>query len=117
MSNKLNLSDYGFNILQIETTAACNMACSFCPYPLKEDKVSKLNFEKIEKILEEINPHDKKFNYLTFSQFNEPLLDNRIFKILERSNQLGFKTYFVTNGLLLNKEKNISELIRLKPEI
>ena len=35
---KLNLSNFGFNILQIETKAACNMACSFCPYPLKDDK-------------------------------------------------------------------------------
>ena len=29
----------------------------------------------------------------------------------------GLKVNFVTNGLLLNKEKNISELIRLKPDI
>ena len=41
--SKINLSDYGFNILQIETVAACNMACGFCPYPLKTDKVSKLD--------------------------------------------------------------------------
>ena len=45
--NKIRLSDYGFNILQIESTAACNMACSFCPYPLKDDKTSKLDIDKI----------------------------------------------------------------------
>ena len=39
---KINLSNFGFNILQVETKAACNMACSFCPYPLKDDKTSKL---------------------------------------------------------------------------
>ena len=44
--NKIKISDYGFNILQIESTAACNMACSFCPYPLKEDKISKIELEK-----------------------------------------------------------------------
>ena len=48
--NKLKLSDYGFNILQIETVAACNMACSFCPYPLKDDKTSKLDLENIYSI-------------------------------------------------------------------
>ena len=39
MSNleKLKLTQYGFDVLQIESTAACNMACSFCPYPLKDD--------------------------------------------------------------------------------
>ena len=117
MLEKINLTDYGFNILQIETTAACNMSCSFCPYPLKEDKFSKLDLNNIEKILNEVNPYDKKFKYLTFSQFNEPLLDNRIFKIIEIAKNLNFKIYFVTNGLLLNKEKNIQELLRLKPEI
>ena len=40
MKNKL--IEFGFNILQIESTAACNMACSFCPYPLKEDKITKM---------------------------------------------------------------------------
>jgi radical SAM protein with 4Fe4S-binding SPASM domain len=117
MKQQINLTDYGFNILQIESTAACNMACSFCPYPLKEDKKSKLDFIEIKKILEKINPDDDKFKYLTFSQFNEPLLDNRIFDILELAKDMRFKTYFVTNGLLLNKEKNINELLRLKPEI
>ena len=43
--DKIKISDYGFNILQIESTAACNMACSFCPYPLKEDKISKIELE------------------------------------------------------------------------
>ena len=113
----INLSKFGYNILQIETTAACNMACSFCPYPLKEDKSTKLNLDKIKDILSQVNPEDEKFKYLTFSQFNEPLLDNRIFQITEFAQKLNFKVYFVTNGLLLNKEKNINELLRLKPEV
>lgn len=117
MLNKTKLSDYGFNILQIETTAACNMACSFCPYPLKDDKTSKLNIEKIEDILKSIDPSDSEFKYITFSQFNEPLLDSRIFEVTEMAQNLNFKIYFVTNGLLLNKEKNIEELFRLKPEV
>ena len=73
--NKIKLSHYGFDILQIESTAACNMACSFCPYPLKDDKVSKLNLEDIFKILNRVDFSDKSFQYVTFSQFNEPLLD------------------------------------------
>ncbi len=114
---KLNLSNFGFNILQIETKAACNMACSFCPYPLKDDKTSTLDFESIKRILNQVNPKDPKFKYLTFSQFNEPLLDNRIFEIVQYAKNLGFKIYFVTNGLLLNKSKNVEELIKSKPEI
>jgi radical SAM protein with 4Fe4S-binding SPASM domain len=113
----IKLSEYGYKILQIESIAACNMACSFCPYPLKDDKTSKLNTNKIEEILKQIDPTDEEFKYVTFSQFNEPLLDKRIFEITEMAQKLNFKIYFVTNGLLLNKEKNINELLRLKPEI
>ena len=114
---KINLSEFGFNILQVETKSACNMACSFCPYPLKEDKTSILDFEAIKNILTQVNPKDPNFKYLTFSQFNEPLLDNRIFEIMKYAKGLGFKIYFVTNGLLLNKQKVIDELIKLKPDI
>ena len=48
---KIKISDFGFDTLQIESTAACNMACSFCPYPLKDDKTSKLSLEDIYNLL------------------------------------------------------------------
>ena len=57
--NKIKLSDYGFNILQIETSANCNMACSFCPYPLKDDFSSKLDLNEIKNIIHQINNNDK----------------------------------------------------------
>jgi len=115
--NKIKLSDFGFNVLQIETYASCNMACSFCPYPLKDDFSSKLSIEEIKNTILQIDNEDEKFKYITFSQYNEPLLDDRIFDILRFSNQQNFKTLFITNGLLLNKEKNIKGLMECKPDI
>ena len=117
MLQKIKLSEYGFNELQIESYAACNMACSFCPYPLKEDKTSKLPEENIKNILNQVDSSDEKLRYVTFSQFNEPLLDSRLFDNIEYAQNLGFKVLVITNGLLLNKEKNINELLRLKPLI
>ena len=114
---KINLSEFGFNILQIESTAACNMGCSFCPYPLKTDKTTKMNIDDIKMIIDQINPEDKNFRYITFSQFNEPLLDSRIFELIEHVQSKGFKVLMITNGLLLNKKKNVDELLRLKPEL
>ena len=58
---KIKLSEFGFDILQIESTAACNMACSFCPYPLKEDKVSKLELKNIYTVLDRIDFKEKGF--------------------------------------------------------
>ena len=77
------------------------MVRSFCPYPLKDDKTSKLDIEKIEEILKQIDSNDKDFKYITFSDnSNEPLLDKRIFEITEMAQKLNFKIYFITNGLL-----------------
>ena len=45
---KITLSEYGYDCLQIETASACNMACSFCPYPLKDDKTTKLPLQDIK---------------------------------------------------------------------
>ena len=106
---KIKLSEFGFNILQIESTAACNMACSFCPYPLKEDKTSKIDLESIYKILDRIDYTEKDFKYVTFSQFNEPLLDRRIFDILKHCKDKNIPVHFATNGLLLNKENNVKK--------
>jgi len=83
--SKIKLSDYGFKELQIETKAACNMACGFCPYPLKSDKNSILNIDEVKSVIEQISSDDQNFRYVTFSQFNEPLLDNRIFDIIEHA--------------------------------
>ena len=111
-TDKIKFSNYGFDTLQIESTAACNMACSFCPYPLKDDKSSKMELENIYQLLDKIDLNDEKFKYVTFSQFNEPLLDGRIFDILKYTNEKNIPVLFITNGLLLNKEKNIENLLK-----
>ena len=79
----IKLSNYGFNILQLETYGLCNMECGFCPYPLKNEikKKTKLTEDKIYEIIDQIDPEDPNFQYITFSHFNEPLLDNKIFDV------------------------------------
>ena len=114
--NKIKISDYGFNILQIESTAACNMACSFCPYPLKEDKISKIELEKIYSLLDQIDPKDNKLDYITFSQFNEPLLDGRIFEILDYCTKKNYLYYLLRTDYFLIK-KNVNNLLKYQPKI
>jgi MoaA/NifB/PqqE/SkfB family radical SAM enzyme len=80
---KITLSDYGYDCLQIETASACNMACTFCPYPLKEDKQTKLPAHEIKNIIDQVDPKDPKFRHIDFSLFNEPLLDSRVFEVVE----------------------------------
>ena len=54
----INLSEFGYSILQIETIAGCNMACAFCPYPIREDKLSELSDKKVQEVIESFNPND-----------------------------------------------------------
>ncbi len=117
INEKVKLSEYGYNILQIETIAKCNMACSFCPYPLKDDKESILAVDEIKRIINQIDTDDKEFKYVTFSQFNEPLLDHRIFDLIDYAQQRGLKVLLITNGLLLKKPRILEGILRLKPDI
>ena len=114
---KITLSEYGYDCLQIETASACNMACSFCPYPLKDDKTTKLPLQDIKNIIDQVNPNDKKLRHIAFSLFNEPLLDDRVFEVAEYAKKSGFKISITTNGVLLNKEKNVEGILKLKPSI
>jgi radical SAM protein with 4Fe4S-binding SPASM domain len=112
---KANLLKFGRTILQIETIAACNMSCCFCPYALKEDKRSILPSNIVHHILDEINPKQDGFEYVTFSQFNEPLLDRRIFDFIGHANDNGIPVLFITNGLLLSKASIRLKLLQAIP--
>ena len=119
MSNqleKVDISVYGYSIFQIETYGKCNMACQFCPYPLREDDESLLPFENVISLLEQINTQTESFQYVTFSQFNEPLLDKRIFQFLGKARELNIRTLLVTNALLLENKKISHSLIAEGPD-
>ena len=69
----IKLSDYGYQVLQIETYGLCNMECGFCPYPSKSKnaKTSKLEDGLIKKIIDEIDPNDEKFKYNLIKLMNK----------------------------------------------
>jgi len=112
----IDLKKNGFDTIQIETKGSCNMACSFCPYPLKTDTGNILEIETIVALLNQIGKNNRDIKYVTLSQFNEPLLDNRIFEIIKLVKSYGLKVHLITNGLLLNKEKNIQGFIDSEPD-
>ena len=57
---RINISEYGYHAAQIEINSNCNMACSFCPYPIKEDKTTKIPLDNVKNIIDQINPDDQK---------------------------------------------------------
>src|SRR3972149_4271519 len=114
-AHKVKLSDYGFTILQIESMQACNMKCKFCAYPLIQNKGTQLSDEEVYKVINSIDPKDDMVEYVCFNQYNEPLLDKRIFDFIKYANATGFKTLVITNGLAFISPAIIEKLILAAP--
>lgn len=74
--------------IAIETMAVCNAACSFCPYPQLQRKGERMPDALVEKIIEDLGDIPRALPFV-ISPFkvNDPLLDVRIFDILERCNE------------------------------
>jgi hypothetical protein len=73
--------------VHIETMAVCNAACNFCPYPALDRKGEKMSDALIDKILRDLEdiPRELPFAISPF-KVNDPLLDVRIFDIMEQIN-------------------------------
>jgi radical SAM protein with 4Fe4S-binding SPASM domain len=106
------LKELGYTQIQIETQSRCNMACSFCAYPLKQNKNAILPTAKVYEIIDSLDPND--INWLNFHQLSEPLLDDRIYDFVKHAKSRGFITQIATNGLLFNKS-NTDRLLDTEP--
>ena len=63
-----------------------------------------MELNNIFNILDQIDLNDNEFKYVTFSQFNEPLLDNKIISRINKVAQLPsvVDIHMNTNGMLLS---------------
>lgn len=111
----VNISQHGFSILQIETKSVCNMQCKFCPYLLRNDKRKTLPDRNILDIIDSLHI-DSRFEYICFSQFNEPLLDNRIYDFIKYAKNRKLPVLIITNGLQFNSKDVIHNLIEAGPD-
>lgn len=97
-----------FSTIEIETINRCNNDCSFCPANRNNDtrKATIMDEGIFYTIIEQLRVMDFRGNINLFSN-NEPLLDRRILKFVEyTSTKLpNAVKHFMTNGILLDKEK------------
>src|SRR3989339_1805852 len=105
----LNIYDFGFSILQVETQSLCNMNCAFCCYPIREDKGLTLADEMVYGLIDTFRGAQG-LEYLCLSQFNEPLMDHRIFDFIKYSMQKGISIQIITNGTLFSSKQIIHKL-------
>jgi len=112
---KINLRDYGYSVIQIEVNNTCNMACTFCPLPIRGTPNRTMSYEDVIRIIEQVS-HYEGIDFVALHQFGEPLLNRDIWNYIDHCRPLGLRSQLVTNGLLLN-EKNIRRIIEHQPNI
>lgn len=112
---QVDIVKYGFSMLQVETISQCNLQCDFCAYPLRRDKINVLPEETVIKVIDSISVADN-FKHICLSQFNEPLLDKRIFKFIKYAKVRKMPVMLITNGLSFDSKETISSLIDAGPD-
>jgi radical SAM protein with 4Fe4S-binding SPASM domain len=113
---KVDITKYGYTVLQIETIASCNMACTFCAYPTRDDQQSRLPEDLVHQALLSVNAKGNNFQHVCFSQFNEPLMDPRVSGFIRFAQEQGFRTKLITNGLLLQNQAVVDRLLEAPPD-
>lgn len=74
------------NEISIETLTRCNAACTFCPYPTLERIGERMPDDLLYRLVDEMAEFERPFLFSPF-KVSEPLLDKRLFPLLERMNE------------------------------
>ncbi len=85
----------------LEITNSCNLNCSFC----SEEKGN--NFIPLEKIDTYLDSIKEVSNYIYLHVLGEPLLHKDFDKIMDLLDKKEFNLQLVTNGILLDRHKDI----------
>lgn len=93
-------------VVQLETTAACNAHCGFCPHSSMK-RAGRMSDDLITKILDEIESWAVKPAAVCPFLTNEPFADTRIFDISSRIREVAptAALTFFTNASLLNSAR------------
>lgn len=99
------------NALQIETIAACNASCGFCPYTArKQMTVKSMPLEHIQRLVDEAATFPSLGQFIPFLT-NEPFADARMPEIIALGNQKlpSSQVTIFTNGSLFH-ERTVARL-------
>jgi MoaA/NifB/PqqE/SkfB family radical SAM enzyme len=96
----------------IETVgSACTTRCTMCSISKWDRKPMIMGDEAYEKILQNFLPYVDEIEKISFFNFGEPLLDQKIGPRIARAKELGFRgTGISTNATALNEKRSIALL-------
>ncbi len=93
-----------WRLLQVEPALACNLRCVMCPWREIAQDLENHGLMSRE-IWESIRPYLPEIQSVDFTGGGEPLLQPRLTEWIGQAHTAGCETGFLSNGLLLKKEK------------
>lgn len=93
-----------WRLLQVESSLACNLQCVMCPWRSTFQATAGDGIMSQE-VWEAIKPHLSQVLSVDFSGGGEPLLQPRLEQWIMEAKGAGCEVGFLTNGLLMEKEK------------
>ena len=95
-----------WKLWQIESSIACNLNCVMCPWKDERTQSFKTG-DMAEEIWEALRPYLPETASVDFTGGGEPLLHPNLVAWIREANAAGCRTGFLTNGLILNREKSL----------
>lgn len=89
--------------IDLESSTCCQLKCIACPHHKMKRKNELMDLSLVEKVAKEIKGKGLKTSYL--HRIGEPLLNDKIFDMIDLIAGAGVRTSISTNGLLLHKFK------------
>jgi MoaA/NifB/PqqE/SkfB family radical SAM enzyme len=96
---------FHYFVLQIEPTNTCNMDCEICMRHHLKKSVSFLSFENFKVVL-----NSGRFSFVSLHGWGEPLLNRRLFEMINYAESKGVITQLTTNGTLIRE--NIEQIFK-----
>lgn len=92
--------------IYIEPTNNCNMNCYYCARENSEREISYLTFNEFKNIIDPL----PRGTYITLTGNGEPLLNKKIYKMINYASESGIFVSIITNGSVLT-DSNSQKLI------
>ena len=93
-----------WRLLQVESAIACNLRCVMCPWREIAENIENRGLMS-QKIWQSIRPHLSEIKSIDFTGGGEPLLQPKLPEWIAEAHAAGCETGFLSNGLLLKREK------------
>jgi len=101
---KMSVKTRPWRLFQVESSFACNLRCLMCPWK-QISKSAADNGIMSPEIWAAIRPHLPDVTSVDFTGGGEPLLQPRLAEWIGEATAAGCETGFLSNGLLLTKER------------